>query len=612
MKNAPDCCGSLGGVRLQPDLYWSPRPDGSFLDAAYTPLPYRDPRCRAPAGQPTPAAADCRGRGAGRARGRRRPQLAPRNGGAPGGAGRSARDRSRTAPAAGGRLARRAAPAPLHDRRGDRRGDSRPRPVAGARRRHRPRAARHRRGASRLQRPALLREGRDPPRDGRALSGPRLLAAGCGVADRVPARADERRHSSDPRSPDRHVRARRAHDERLDRRRHGRVHGARRADAVRFSGRARGRFHRGDRPVGRSDHDRGAQRSGSGPLHYRRDVGVAGPVPIRAAGVGSRRRDACRDRHGHQILQPVRGRAGAHRRAGTRNHDRAVVASRARAGRIHHLGSGDEPFSVERFSELHPAVVRANRADRRGTLGGAGESGRLLHDDPRPLRTGMAAAVPGCRVRGPRALDPARRDVDLPFVSTALHLVHDRAAGPVPALGVPAGAVRRGGRRLGPRGRDSSPARARERAASWAAASLLDVRHRRARGSRARAARLERSRRLQSAADARDSRARREVAGGARGAGGRRAPRNPLAGSSGVEASCQTSRASAVGAWRRTLRAPGAQLDRRARAVLRERRAAAAVLRAPVPRGCRLVRRPRGLRLRSVRGPEGSSVRGQG
>ena len=59
------------------------------------------------------------------------------------------------------------------------------------------------------------------------------------------------------------------------------------------------------------------------------------------------------------------------------------------------------------------------------------------------------------------------------------------------------------------------------------------------------AARLERSRRLQSAADAPDSRARREVAGGERGAGRRRAPRNPLAGSSGVEASCQTSRESA-------------------------------------------------------------------
>ena len=52
-----------------------------------------------------------------------------------------------------------------------------------------------------------------------------------------------------------------------------------------------------------------------------------------------------------------------------------------------------------------------------GALGGDGESRGLLHDDPRPVRAGMAVADSRGRVRRLRALDAARRDVDFLGVS---------------------------------------------------------------------------------------------------------------------------------------------------------------------------------------------------
>ena len=267
-------------------------------------------------------------------------------------------------------MARRAAPAPLHDRRDDRRRDSRPRPVAGVSAGdigHVPLDIDEARLASSVRH--FFVKGEILHETVEHYPGLVFWLLVAGFAGRVPARADERRHSIDPRSPDRHVRARRAHDERLDRGRHGRVHRARRADAVRFSGRARGRLHRRGRPAGRSDHDRGAQRSGSGPLHDRRmwaslvlcqsDRRAWGAFAGTLAGIATAIKYS-------SMFAVVPALIAALARGTTTA--RLSEAALVLGGFIVSV-AGDEPFSVERFSELHPPVVRANRADRQRDIG---------------------------------------------------------------------------------------------------------------------------------------------------------------------------------------------------------------------------------------------------
>ena len=134
---------------------------------------------------------------------------------------------------------------------------------------------------------------------------------------------------------------------------------------------------------------------------------------------------------------------------------RAVAPRWTGAGRIRGRGGDHESFRVGGLPELSQAAGRPGRDHRPRPLGRQRQPGRLLRRRARSLRSRLAAAGAGGRLR---RLRPLRRTRALPGVSrlpALLPLVHDEAAVAVPAVGLSNGAVRGHCRRRRARARSS-------------------------------------------------------------------------------------------------------------------------------------------------------------
>ncbi len=274
-------------------------------------------------------------------------------------------------------------------------------------------ANRHRRKPVGLQRPALLRHGRAPARNRRALSRCGLLAVHHRVVRWLREGALEGSVARPRATPGRALRPVGATLQRARERRDRRARRSHRTTAVRRALGAPGRVDRGGRtPVDRDDHAR-AQRSGNGARSDGVRVLVARVRGGPAASMGHCVRSARRTRNGHQIFERLRdcpfdaGGSLPQARRGPR------ASIRARFPRLLPRRRDHEPLRLGRLSGLPQTTRRPGGDHESRALGGNGQPRRLLCRDPRSFRDWMAPAPPRGVVRGLRTLRRRRSRPDL-------------------------------------------------------------------------------------------------------------------------------------------------------------------------------------------------------